>query len=316
MLDPVAEARRRLGLARRFYDEGRPEEALAVAKTALAVVEQARGRNCPDIANVFIELSILHERLSQYDKAERYAKRSILLTEAFSRDDEALVRLRVRALGCLATVERVKDRLGSAEVLYRSALELADGGTWPSPADLVDLICGLGAVYQLSSRFTEAEGLYRGALAMLGEERGGPAAVWPAVVWHGIAELDLVRCRFASGEPYARRALDLRERQLGPNHPMVANDRVTLASLLSRLGKLDIAEKLFRRAISTFERVLPTYHYDLAVACADFGMLMAAKGNMAAAGRLTQRALDIKTKILGRNHPEVAHAIEVLAQFS
>jgi tetratricopeptide (TPR) repeat protein len=311
MLDPVAEARRRLGLARRFYDEGRAEEAVAVAETALAVVERARGKNDPALAGACIELSALHERLSQYDKAERYARRAIVMTEEYSRDDETLVRLRVRALGSLAIIERVRNHLGSAEVLYRSALDLAENGTWPSPDELVDLICGLGHVYHLGSRFKEAEALYQQALSMIGPDR--PAS---ATAWHHLAELELVQSRFITGESHARKALAIRERQFGPNHPTTANERAMLASLLARLGDLEGADKLFRKAIATLERVLPANHYDLAVACADFAMLMAARGNIAAAGRLTQRALDIRTRILGRNHPEVAQTLETLAQFT
>lgn len=311
MLDPVTEARRRLGLARRFYDEGRADEAIAVAETALAVIEHARGKNDPAIAAACIELSSLHERLSQYAKAERYARRAIVMTEEYSRNDETLVRLRVRALGAFATVERVRNRLGSAEVMYRSALELAENGTWPAPDELVELMCSLGHVYFLGSRFTEAETLYQQALTMI--EPNKPAA---ATVWHHMAELDLVRSHFISGELHARRALSIRERQLGPNHPTTANERAMLAAMLARLGDLEAAEKLFRKAIATLERVLPENHYDLAMACADFAMLMAAKGNIAAAGRLTQRALDIRTKILGRDHPEVAQTLEALAQFN
>jgi tetratricopeptide (TPR) repeat protein len=312
MLDPVAEARRRLGLARRFSEEGRTDDAVAIAETALAVIEQARPAGHPDIAAVCIELSMLYEGLSQYDKAEQFAKRSIVITEEYSRDDERLVRLRVGALGCLATAERIRNRLGGSEVLYRSALDMAEDGTWPSPAEVVNLMCGLATVYQYSSRFTEAETLLQQAVAMIGQDRG----VIAAVVWHHLAKLDLLRGRFVTGESYANRALGLRERTLGPDHPLTANVRVTLAAIMTRMGKLPPAEKLFRRAISTLERILPQYHYDLAVACAEFGMLMAARGNMAAAGRLTQRSLDIKTRILGRNHPEVAQAIEDLAQFS
>jgi tetratricopeptide (TPR) repeat protein len=312
MLDPVAEARRRLGLARRFSDEGRADDAIAVAETVLAVVEAARGPSSPDVAGACIELSMLHERLSQYDRAEQYARRSIVITEAFTKKDERFVRLRVGALGSLAAVEQIRNRLGSAEVLYRSALDLADEGTWPSPAEQVGLMCGLATVYKYGSRFDEAETLLQEALSLLGGDRG----VTAAVVWHNLAALDLFRGRFVSGESYAARALGLRERALGPNHPAVANDRVTLAAIQTRLGKLEPAEKLFRRAISTLERILPQYHYDLAVACAEFGMLMAARGNLAAASRLTQRSLDIKTRILGRGHPEVAQAIQHLADFS
>jgi tetratricopeptide (TPR) repeat protein len=311
MLDPIAEARRRLGLARRFYDEGRAGDAVAVAETALAVVEQAGGPNHPAIAGACVELSLLHERLSQFERAERYARRSIVITEEYSRNDETLVRLRVKALGCLAMVERVYNRFGAAEVLYRSALDLAENGTWPAPEELAELMCGLGAVYLFSSRFADAETLYREALTLVGADHPGAA-----VVWHHMAELDLMLSRFITGESYARRALALRERQYGEYHPTVANARAMLAAVLARQGNLEMSEKLFRKAISTFERVLPENHYDLAVACADFGMLMAAKGNMAAAGRLAQRALDIKRRILGRDHPEVVQAVADLAQFN
>src|SRR6185295_11154748 len=108
MLDPLAEARRRLGLARQIAEAGRTEDAVAVAETALAVAEQIRIPNHPAVADACNELSRLHERLSRYNKAERYAKRSIVITEEYSRLDESLVRLRVGALGALAAVERVR----------------------------------------------------------------------------------------------------------------------------------------------------------------------------------------------------------------
>ncbi|MEV4318882.1 tetratricopeptide repeat protein [Actinocrispum sp. NPDC049592] len=312
MLDPVADARRRLGMARRFAEDGRADDAVAIAETAVAVIEQARPEGHPDIAATCIELSMLHEGLSQYDKAEKYARKAIVVTEEYSSADERQVRLRVGALGCLATVERIRDRLGSAEVLYNSALEMAAKSPWPSPAEQVGLMCGLGVVYQFGGKLGEAERLFQQAVTLAGNDRG----VIAANAWHHLAELDLLRGQFVAGESHAARALGMRENALGPNHPAVARDRVLLAAILTRLGKLDIAEKLFRRSIATLERILPEYHYDLAVACQEFGMLMAARGNVAAAGRLTQRCLDIKTKLLGRNHPEVAQALETLALFN
>lgn len=311
MPDPAGEAHKRLGLARRLYDEGRTEDAVVVAETALAIVEQAGGPGHPAVAGTCVELSLLHERLSQYPAAERYARRAIVITEEYSRREETLVRLRVRALGRLAAVERVHNRPGSAEVLYRSALDLAEDGTWPRPEELAELMCGLGGVYLLTSRFADAETLYRQALELVGSEKAASA-----VVWHHLAELDLMRSRFDTGATYARRALALRENALGPDHAATANERAMLAAVLARQGDLDAAEKLFRTAIATFERVLPPHHYDLAVACADFGLLMAAQGNIAAAGRLTRRALDIKTRLLGRAHPEVRQAVEDLARFT
>ncbi len=61
-------------------------------------------------------------------------------------------------------------------------------------------------------------------------------------------------------EPLYRRALEIREKQLGPNHPDVAQSLNNLAELLRAQGNYAEAEPLYRRALEIFEKSLGKDH--------------------------------------------------------
>jgi Flp pilus assembly protein TadD len=61
--------------------------------------------------------------------------------------------------------------------------------------------------------------------------------------------------RPTEAEPLHRRALALRERVLGPDHPDVAQSISNLAVVLAALGRPAEAEPLHRRALALRERV-------------------------------------------------------------
>ncbi len=59
---------------------------------------------------------------------------------------------------------------------------------------------------------------------------------------------------------YLTRALAIRERALGPNHPDTANSLHCLAVLYDNQGKYMQAEPLYQRALAIRERVLGPDH--------------------------------------------------------
>ncbi len=63
-------------------------------------------------------------------------------------------------------------------------------------------------------------------------------------------------------EPLALRALEARERELGPDHPDTLKSLLVLATLCEATGRYDEAEPLFVRALAAFERVLGPEHPD------------------------------------------------------
>ncbi len=64
----------------------------------------------------------------------------------------------------------------------------------------------------------------------------------------------------AAARPLFARALAIRERVLGPDHPDTATSLDTLALLLQDQGELAAARSLFERALAIRERVLGPGH--------------------------------------------------------
>ncbi|XXY21910.1 CHAT domain-containing tetratricopeptide repeat protein [Sorangium sp. So ce216] len=119
--------------------------------------------------------------------------------------------------------------------------------------------------------------------------------------------------RYDEAIPLARRALELRERALGLDHPDVAESLNTLATLLDAKGDHAAAEPLYRRALAIREKALEPEHSDVAQSLDNLALLLRAKGDIAAAEPLHRRALAIVEKALGPEHPNVAHSLNGLA---
>ena len=62
------------------------------------------------------------------------------------------------------------------------------------------------------------------------------------------------RQRFDEAEPLCKRALDIREKFLGPSHPDVAKQLNNLALICQHQEKYDDVEKYFARAIDIYTR--------------------------------------------------------------
>jgi hypothetical protein len=92
----------------------------------------------------------------------------------------------------------------------------------------------------------------------------GPEHPQAAAILHDLAILEQARGQFAAGEPFARRAVSIREKTLGPDHPQVAADVVVMAALLEGQGKYDEAEPLYRRALLVYGRWFGPDHHEVA----------------------------------------------------
>src|SRR4051794_3980610 len=80
--------------------------------------------------------------------------------------------------------------------------------------------------------------------------------------------------RVAEAEPLLRRALDIRERVLGLEHPDVATSLGNLAVILTMRGRSAEVEPLLRRALDIRERVLGPEHRDVANLLGNLAMVL------------------------------------------
>jgi CHAT domain-containing protein/Tfp pilus assembly protein PilF len=117
--------------------------------------------------------------------------------------------------------------------------------------------------------------------------------------------------RFTDAIPLAQRALAIREKALGPDHPATATALNDLAELYRATGAYTQAEPLYQRALAIFEKKLGPEHP--VTALNNLAALYHATGAYAQAELLYQRALAITEKVLGPVHPDTAGSLNNLA---
>jgi len=118
---------------------------------------------------------------------------------------------------------------------------------------------------------------------------------------------------YRSAEPLHRRALEISEKILGPEHPDTALILNNLGLLLRSKGDYDGAEPLLSRALEISEKVLGPEHPDTALSLSNLAGLLVYKGDYDRAEPLYRKALTIYEKVLGPMHPYTAISISNLA---
>lgn len=161
-------------------------------------------------------------------------------------------------------------------------------------------------------RFADAErlaGLARAALAGL----GGPALLE--------ADLDdfeglIARQRgdFARAAERHQAALALRRRELGPDHPLLANSYLRLGNLADDQNRQKEARDYLERALAIQERQFGPSHPALATTLTRLGTLAREDGDLAAARRHHQRALELRLRVFGEGKVPVAESRAYLGE--
>ena len=111
-------------------------------------------------------------------------------------------------------------------------------------------------------------------------ERFGVGLVAAATILHDVAAYHHARAAWSEAEPLLRRALAIRERTLGPEHPDFATALNHLGLLYQVTGRYAEAEPLHKRAIAIRERALGPEHPDLAISLDILGRLYQDTGRL------------------------------------
>jgi tetratricopeptide (TPR) repeat protein len=118
---------------------------------------------------------------------------------------------------------------------------------------------------------------------------------------------------YAQARPLVERALAVREKVLGPEHPDTSASLSSLAHLLQGQGDLAGARPLAERALAINEKALGPEHPHTATGLENLAWLLQNQGDLAAARPLAERALAIHDKVLGPEHPDTAISLNNLA---
>ena len=120
--------------------------------------------------------------------------------------------------------------------------------------------------------------------------------------------------RYPEARSLYEKALAIREKTLGPNHPDVAVSLNNLAGLYHDLGLYTKVEPLLQRSIKILEKSLGPDHPDVAVCLNNLATLYYTQGQYAKAEPLYRRSLEIGEKTLGPESTHVAVRLNNLAK--
>jgi tetratricopeptide (TPR) repeat protein len=327
----LAEYRRRFEVTpARLLDDARHAPAeyhdgLTVAKTFALAIDEAAKLN-PAAEPLIVHAALLApEPIPLFLFAEAREKFGEPLTAALAGDglDEAVAALRAFALVDREAIVDERDASITTDAirLHRLVREVAAARTKSEARDQLrhTLAAAVAAVYSddgynnpaawprcapltphlLASCETEmADATANAECANLLNRAGS--------YFHG-------RAAYSAARPLFQRALAIREKELGPEHPSTAISLNNLAALLQDQGDLAAARPLYERALAICEKVLAPEHPETADSLNCLAFLLQAQGDFAGARPLYERALAICEKVLGPEHPDTATSLNNLA---
>jgi len=129
-------------------------------------------------------------------------------------------------------------------------------------------------------------------------------------------ELSLAYTRLgdlSEAERLLKRALEIKESSLGPEHPEIALSLHNLAGLYSDQSRFFEAKTLFERALAIRRQAYGEKHLDVASSLHDLGLLYLRQYEFESAESLLERSLDIEREILEPDDIRVANSVNTLA---
>ena len=171
----------------------------------------------------------------------------------------------------------------------------------------------MAELYRAEGRYTEAELLFKRALALY-EKASGPDHPDVSLPLSNIAGLYGDQGRYVEAEALYRRALAIREKAFGPDHPTIGIVLSNLAELYRTQGRYDEAEPLYRRVLAIYEIAFGPNHPNTGDGLNNLALLLRDQGRYAEAEPRLKRSLAIRQGSLGADHPDVGIGLNNLAE--
>lgn len=249
-------------------------------------------------AEMYQILARVHRGLADYERAGRLAADAV---ERLETDPDAEPRARAEAWALRADTLGSQGRYREAESAHRRALALVGNEPPPVRARFMN---GLGLALYSLGRLDEARDLLEQAFDIRRVHQ--PESAELAESYNNLALLSATMDRTERARAYYDRAIVLRRRVLGEDHPTTSFSLTNLASLLVQTGRPAEALPAFREALAIRSNAFGPQHPAVASVLYQLGWAHANLGQHRQARDYYERALAIRQDAMGERHPSVA----------
>ncbi|KAL7799984.1 hypothetical protein V8C37DRAFT_413978 [Trichoderma ceciliae] len=171
--------------------------------------------------------------------------------------------------------------------------------------------CVTSAIQRLNRKFPFPQHDNRDAVLEFREHSGGNKA--EADLLHNVACGNFMLGQYQTAELEYRRAVQIRERAQGRDHPETLISMNNLAAVLNKLGRHEEAEEMHWQILELREKELGKEHPDTLVSMNNFANTLVKRGRYKEAEEMYQQTLDLREKVLGREHPDTLVSMNNLA---
>eukprot|EP00903_Cladosiphon_okamuranus_P014281 g13264.t1 len=289
---------------------GRFGEATVLYRKALEIREAGLGPDHPEVAATLHELGVTAFGATQMVQAESYFRRALAIKDAWADGASLDTAYTLHDLG--GVVLASGGRTLEAEALFLRALEIREG-----------LGASLDAASTLHCLGECASERSRGSCTVDTVERDGDDG-------EGSRDRSTPRSALEEAEGFYRRALEIQEKELGPDHLYVAHTLFQLGRSLrsssaaaaaagtsdtdAKIGKRKSEEAVavLSRSLAVREKELGKNHKDVLRTLHQLGACASAAGRVKEAERWYRRAVATEELTLGADHPVVARTLHQL----
>ncbi|MFC2173550.1 tetratricopeptide repeat protein, partial [Acidobacteriota bacterium] len=310
LVDPLVNLGTLLAMQKDF------EGSIPLQERAMVIAEKARVPELRMLAEMSRNLGNLYMVLGDLPTARTYYEHCLVINEQMTKPDTASI---IWLLNQLSYLFQKMGQFENARKLAQQSVNLWEQSE-PSKHDSPSSLNTLARVSYVLGDYDRAEKLYLRALAFLIERKAH--APWQAQIMTHLGniyrEIDLPD----KGRNQLEEALAIRERELRPDHPLIAWTLVDMAILALDSGDPETAQPLLEKARSIYEKNPERNFSQLAVCLSQLAYLARLKGDLAAAKDLYRKAVAEFESAAGPDHPflaavmnDLGHTCSVSAEF-
>lgn len=244
-------------LAANLHGQGKYQEALAMHDRAVFMTRQFSGEG-EALNSVISNRAVTLRTLGRFEEADAAYRQVLASREATLDPNDPALGLTWQNIG----VNLMQmDRKAESEAAFRRAVAIRETSLGANDPLTAQSIYSLGAVLGQLGRRDAARSMLERAIAVFQPGRDDDDL---GVALGTLSNILLADGDLAGAEAAQRRALDVQERALGPDHPETATGRIGLGDILLAQGRAAEAEPELRRGIAGLEAAIGADNPDLA----------------------------------------------------
>jgi tetratricopeptide (TPR) repeat protein len=299
----------------------------------LSVAQMRLGLEHADVAETLSGLAMIHLLQGRYSEAESLFLQALELRKRLLGDNHLDV---AESLHGLAMLYLHQGHYSKSEPLFMQAVELRKESLGSNHTTVAESLHGQVNLYLLQGRYHEAEYLAIRTLEIreelfgrehidVAESKNLLALICLSKAhfqwnwlhrWIGIPRRlysPLIRSSLRSSELLAAQSIELKQRLLGLEHPLLGVSLNTLAMFYVVQGRYRRAEPLFWQAIELYKCAFGDEHPYVVQSLSNLALLYYIQGRYRRAEPLFYQVLELYKKILGNNHPLIPNILQNLA---